>query len=151
MTRADIARAILDAQSFMTLATADETGAPWATPVWFATEDYRELYWVSSPTSKHSTNLAVRPELSIVAFDSTATPNIVQAVYIEARAAQVAEADLERGLGVFSRASVRAGIGEWTPDRVTGSARLRLYRAVATTHHILDPDAATDTRIPVSL
>ncbi|HYQ67713.1 pyridoxamine 5'-phosphate oxidase family protein [Actinophytocola sp.] len=151
MTGAGIARAIIDAQSFMTLATADEAGVPWASPVWFATEDYRDLYWVSSPTSRHSRNLAVRPELSIVVFDSAATPNVVQAVYVEARAALVADADLEGGLGVFSRASVRAAIGEWTRGRVTGAAHLRLYRATATAHHILDPDAATDTRMAVSL
>ncbi|MFL6120526.1 pyridoxamine 5'-phosphate oxidase family protein, partial [Actinophytocola sp.] len=43
MTGADIARTILDANSFMTLATADGAGTPWATPVWFATDDHREL------------------------------------------------------------------------------------------------------------
>jgi hypothetical protein len=149
MTGADIARAVLDANSYMTLATADEAGVPWASPVWFATEDYRELYWVSSPSARHSRNLAVRPELSIVVFDSTAEPNTGQAVYMAATATQVPDPDLERGLAVFSRGSVRGGIGEWGPERVTGTARLRLYRATATEHHILDPDATTDTRIPV--
>ena len=30
------ARRIIDANSYMTLATADADGRPWATPVWFA-------------------------------------------------------------------------------------------------------------------
>lgn len=149
MTGADIARAVLDANSYMTLATADASGLPWACPVWFATEDYRELYWVSAPSARHSQNLAVRPTLSIVVFDSTAQPLAGQAVYLTATAAQVPEPDLERGLGVFSRASVRAGLAAWGLDRVTGDARLRLYRAVATEHYILDPDASIDVRIPV--
>jgi nitroimidazol reductase NimA-like FMN-containing flavoprotein (pyridoxamine 5'-phosphate oxidase superfamily) len=150
MTVDDIARAVLDTNSYMTLATADETGTPWASPVWFATEDYRELYWVSSPSARHSRNLAVRPELSIVVFDSTVAPNTGQAVYVVATATLVPESDLDHGLGVFSRRSVRSGIGEWGPGRVTGDARLRLYRATATEHHILDPDATIDVRIPVS-
>ena len=149
MTGADIARAVLDANSYMTLATADESGTPWACPVWFATEDYRELYWVSSPSARHSRNLAVRPELSIVVFDSTALPNTGQAVYLVGTAGQVPEADLERGLAVFSAVSVRGGLGEWGLDRVTGDAHLRLYRATATEHYILDPDAPTDTRLEV--
>lgn len=149
MTGADIARTVLDANSFMTLATADESGVPWACPVWFATEDYRELYWVSSPSARHSTNLAARPTVSIVVFDSTVRPLTGQAVYVMATATEVPEADLERGLAVFSRASVRDGLAEWGLDRVTGEARLRLYRATATEHYILDPDASVETRIPV--
>jgi len=149
MTGAEIARAVLDANSFMTLATADESGTPWACPVWFATADYHELYWVSPPSARHSRNLAVRPELSIVVFDSTVQPNAGQAVYLMATAGEVPEAELERGLAVFSEASVRAGIGAWGLDRVTGDARLRLYRATVTEHYILDPDAAVETRIEV--
>ena len=44
MINDDIARAILDAGIYVVLATADADGVPWASPVWFATEDYRELY-----------------------------------------------------------------------------------------------------------
>jgi hypothetical protein len=42
-------RAIVDANSFMTLATADADGLPWASPVWFAPAEYREFFWVSDP------------------------------------------------------------------------------------------------------
>lgn len=151
MTGADIARAVLDANSFMTLATADEAGVPWATPVWFATADYRELYWVSSPTARHSRNLAARATLSIVVFDSTVQPLTGQAVWLAGTATQVPPEDLERGLAVFSQASVRDGLAEWGQERVTGDAPLRLYRATATEHYILDPDAPSDVRIAVAL
>jgi hypothetical protein len=33
-----IARDIVDASAYMTLATADEAGQPWASPVWYAVE-----------------------------------------------------------------------------------------------------------------
>ena len=150
MTGDAIARAVLDANSFMTLATADESGVPWASPVWFATEDYRELYWVSSPSARHSMNLAVRPALSIVVFDSTVRPLSGQAVYMVATAKQLPASELDPGLGVFSGVSVRSGLKEFRADMVTGDARLRLYRATVTEHYILDPDTPVEVRIAVS-
>jgi len=36
------AREKVDSNRYMTLATADESGVPWASQVWYATEDYRE-------------------------------------------------------------------------------------------------------------
>ena len=43
----EAARAIVDANSYMTLATADADGAPWASPVWFAHEQYETFLWMS--------------------------------------------------------------------------------------------------------
>jgi nitroimidazol reductase NimA-like FMN-containing flavoprotein (pyridoxamine 5'-phosphate oxidase superfamily) len=74
MTNDDIARTILDADVDVVLATADGDGVPWASPVWFAKEDYRELYWVSYPGARHSRNIAVRPQIAMVVFDSTVPP-----------------------------------------------------------------------------
>lgn len=138
MTPADIARTILDGNSFMVLATADADGVPWSCPVWFATEDYRTLYWVSKPDARHSQNLAVRPELAVTVFDSTQRPGDVQAVYMTATAAPAA--DVETGIAVFSRGAVRDGLAEWGAERVTGDAGLRLYEATVTEHYILDED-----------
>ena len=42
-----VVRAIVDANQYMTLATADPAGVPWASPVWYAVADYREFFWVS--------------------------------------------------------------------------------------------------------
>jgi nitroimidazol reductase NimA-like FMN-containing flavoprotein (pyridoxamine 5'-phosphate oxidase superfamily) len=150
MTGDDIARAVLDANSYMTLATAAESGVPWASPVWFATEDYHQLYWLSAPSTRHSRNLAVRPELSIVVFDSAVPPYSGQAVYMTATANQVPEDDLEPRLSVFSRVATSHGLKEYGIENVTGDAHLRLYCATVTEHYILDPDAPTDIRIAVS-
>jgi nitroimidazol reductase NimA-like FMN-containing flavoprotein (pyridoxamine 5'-phosphate oxidase superfamily) len=56
-----MARSIIDSNRYMTLATADESGLPWASPVWYASAEYREFFWVSSPDVRHSRNLATRP------------------------------------------------------------------------------------------
>src|SRR3712207_273838 len=95
---AAIARAIIDGNRYMVLGTADADGIPWASPVWFATEDRREFLWVSAPAARHSRNLAVRPELGIVIFDSTVAPNAGQAVYMSATATELRGDDIDAGV-----------------------------------------------------
>ena len=133
------ARAIIDDGRYMTLATADAPGLPWASPVWYAPRGYSELFWISYPDACHSRNLAERPQLSIVIFDSTVTPGHGQAVYMEAEAAQAAD-----GVEVFSARSVAQGLGEWKDL----SGPLRLYRAVVSRHWMLGE--GRDERVPVS-
>ena len=104
-----IARTIIDSNQYMTLGTADEAGQPWVSPVWYAAVEYREFFWVSSPEAMHSRNLATRPQVSIVIFDSQAPIGTGQAVYLTAFAEELEGGDLDRGMAIFSRASVARG------------------------------------------
>jgi nitroimidazol reductase NimA-like FMN-containing flavoprotein (pyridoxamine 5'-phosphate oxidase superfamily) len=139
------ARNIVDANRYMTLATADEAGLPWASPVWYAHSGYREFFWVSRPEARHSRNLSARPELAIVIFDSHA-PGAGRAVYLEARAEQLEDDELARGIEVFSSRSEAQGLPRWGPEDVREPARHRLYRATAGDQFLLD---AGDRRIAV--
>jgi hypothetical protein len=65
-----IARRVIDSNQFMTIGTADEEGVPWVSPVWYAPAEYREFFWVSDPEARHSRNIAARPQVAIVIFDS---------------------------------------------------------------------------------
>jgi nitroimidazol reductase NimA-like FMN-containing flavoprotein (pyridoxamine 5'-phosphate oxidase superfamily) len=145
---AEGARSIIDAARFMTLATADADGTPWACPVWFATAGYSELVWVSSPDARHSRNLAARSELGIVIFDSTVTPGEGQAVYMAARAEQLEGDALAAGLAAFNERSVAQLDRAWGPEDVREPARHRLYRAVVSEHWMLREER--DERVPVS-
>lgn len=145
---ATIARSIIDANSYMTLGTADERGVPWVTPVWFAPEGYREFFWVSKPGARHSRNLSVRSQLGIVIFDSQTPINTGTGVYMAAEAQEVEdEAEIEHGMDVFSRQSQQQGARKWTSDHVTGAVTLRLYRATATEQFL----GVNDERISVDL
>src|SRR4051812_21497668 len=84
-----VAGAIIDANQYLTLATADGDGHHWAAPVWYAHDDYRDFLWVSRPEARHSRNIAARPELAIVIFDSTVPAGTGQAVYAEALAEEL--------------------------------------------------------------
>jgi nitroimidazol reductase NimA-like FMN-containing flavoprotein (pyridoxamine 5'-phosphate oxidase superfamily) len=145
---AESARAIVDAGRYMTLATADADGTPWASPVWYAPSGYAELLWVSDPDARHSRNLAARPEVSIVIFDSHVTPGEGQAVYMAGRAGLAG--DVEAGLRAFSARSVEQGLGEWTRERL--GDRLRLYRAAVAEHWMLGDERDERVRVdPLTL
>src|SRR3954466_10173557 len=105
MTNGDTAataRRLLDTNRYMTLATADAGGRPWVSPVWFAPAGADELLWVSSPERRHSRNIATRPEIAIVIFDSTVRVGEAEALYLEASAELVPEAELEPAIARFS-------------------------------------------------
>jgi hypothetical protein len=147
--REAMARAIVDGNCYMTLGTADADGLPWASPVWYAPASYREFFWVSKPGARHSQNIGVRPDIAIVIFDSTVPIGTGKAVYMSARAEEVTAAgEVERGMAVFSARSVAQGGLEWTAGDVGASARLRLFRALASEQFVLSPQ---DERLPFSL
>jgi pyridoxine/pyridoxamine 5'-phosphate oxidase len=144
--RSAYARRIIDSHAYMTLATADADGRPWASPVWFAHDGHSRFIWVSKPEARHSRNLAVRPDAGIVFFDSTPRQGTPEAVYVEARAEQVAKDDEERLIEVFSRRSESMGEPAWTVEDVRPPALLRLYRAIAAEVFVL---GEKDERIAV--
>jgi hypothetical protein len=145
----DVARTIIDGNRYMVLGTADDGGRLWVSPVYYATSEYSELYWVSSPEAQHSRNLAARPELSIVVFDSQAPVGEGQGVYMSAVAELPRGVDLELGIGIFSRVSVSHGARPWTLEDVQEPASLRLYRARVSEHWVLDPERRPDQRTRV--
>jgi hypothetical protein len=142
------ARAMIDANAYLTLATADSAGTPWASPVWFAHDAYVRFLWVSRPDARHSRNVAVRPEVGIVVFDSTVPVGAGQAVYVEAAAEAVDDADLDGLIAVYSQRSEAQGGPPWTAADVVGDAEHRLYVARASAHYVL---ASGDRRRKVVL
>ena len=148
---AQTVRDIIEASRYLVLATADAAGRPWSSPLYFAHIGWAEFFWVSSPEVTHSRNIAVRPEVSLVVFDSQAAIGAGQGVYMSAVAELVQDGDTARGMGAFSRRSVAHGGREWTSQDVRPGAGLRLYRATAESHWILAGGGRPDHRIPVRL
>jgi pyridoxine/pyridoxamine 5'-phosphate oxidase len=143
-----IARRIIDQNLYMTIGTADGSGTPWVSPVYYAPAEYSEFFWVSRPEARHSRNIEVRPQVSIVIFDSRTPIKTGQAVYMAGLAHQVPDEDLERSIDVFSRRSVAHGAAVWTTNDVAAHARLRLYGARVSEQFALGPH---DDRVPIRL
>jgi nitroimidazol reductase NimA-like FMN-containing flavoprotein (pyridoxamine 5'-phosphate oxidase superfamily) len=149
------ARAIIDENRYLTLGTADQDGTPWANPVYFTPDGYSDFYWVSSPEARHSRNIAARPEVGIVLFDSTVRIGTAEAVYLSAVAAQVPDDELERCSRLYSARFPE--LRDFPPEHLRPPALFRLYRARATEHSVLvrgsDPELGTgvDSRVTVTL
>lgn len=133
-----IARAIIDANLYMTLGTVDLDGRPWVAPVFYAAAGYTQFYWISSPEVTHSRNLAQRPHVSIVVFDSRVPASTGQAVYMSAEAEELAGADLDHGVEVYPGPPERGG-RVMAPEDLRPPAAYRMYRATVSQHWILCP------------
>ena len=140
---AQIARSIVDGNRFMALGTADEGGVPWVSPVWYAPVSYRELLWVSKPGARHSRNLATRPEIAIVIYDSHRV-GWFNGLYMAALAEQLE--DVDEAIEVYTRRSEEQGFRRWTREDVIPPGRFRLYRARVSEQFVLDDH---DERLPV--
>lgn len=150
MTDADLVdrvRRVVEDNRYLVLGTADEAGRPWAAPVFYAADACRAFHWISSPDVRHSRNLAARPEVGIVIFDSTAPVGTGDqgAVYMEAVAAEVAADDLDDA--VARSAGFAARFADLTAADLRSPAPYRLYTAVVTSHSTICP---RDAGVPCS-
>jgi hypothetical protein len=125
------ARDVIDGNRYMVLGTLDSSGRPRVSPVYFTHDSYTDFYWVSSPASHHSANVARQPAISIVIFDSSAPIGHGQAVYVEADARLVADAELPERCAAAFAGDLRGGMA-FQPEELSGGASMRLYVATAT-------------------
>jgi hypothetical protein len=148
----EMARRVIESNRYMVLGTADADGVPWVTPVWYAQADYRRFIWVSSPDRRHSRNVAARPDVSIVIFDSRVAVGDARAVYMSASAEELSGAGLERDVAFFDAASRAQGLTRrWTLADMVAPAPYRLYAATASRHWVLDPGSSPDDRAEVDV
>jgi hypothetical protein len=143
-----IARAIAAENAYLTLATADADGVPWASPVWFAVRELSFFVWASKPGARHSRNIAQNPRVSLVIFDSSKAPGEGSALYLSAEAGLVEEDAFEDALAVYNAKSIERGLDVWGRRELCAPARHRLYRAVALEAFVLDDH---DERVRVRL
>jgi nitroimidazol reductase NimA-like FMN-containing flavoprotein (pyridoxamine 5'-phosphate oxidase superfamily) len=150
----DLARRTLAGNRFLVLGTVDPSGRPRVSPVWFSMVDHRDVYWLSSPESQHSQNIAERPDVSLVVFDSSADPHTGQAVYLDATAGRVPDDELAQASESAFR-DVDEALS-FTPETLRNEPFV-LYRArvQAAEVHVRGRDfgdgTGADRRVPVEL
>jgi len=148
----EMARQVIDGNHYMVLGTLDPDGQPRLSPVYYTPARFTDLYWVSSPDTRHSHNVAERPAVRIVIFDSTAAVGDGRAVYLDATAHRVPDDELEARCGEAFR--TKAGARPFAPDELRGEAPFRLYVATVTSCEVHVPGRhpvhgrGVDTRQP---
>jgi pyridoxine/pyridoxamine 5'-phosphate oxidase len=141
------ARAVIDANLYLTLGTVDADGHPWTSPVYFAPAGDRQFYWASETDALHSRHVADHPRVSMVVFDSTVAPYHGRAVYAVGEARELSGDDLDRALGSYPRSDGR-GATSVTREDVTAPAPYRLYAVTVSDMWVLCP---REPRQPCSL
>lgn len=145
---------LLAQHRYLVLGTADGEGRPWATPVFFAADGEHRILWVSAPESRHSRNIATRPDVAITVFDTGAPIGGAEALYLEATAGPVAD---DARTGALALLNTRLPDGRRLgPDDVGPEGPMRLYQATITRHFVLIRggdarfDNVTDGRLEVN-
>ncbi|GAA4212526.1 pyridoxamine 5'-phosphate oxidase family protein [Actinocatenispora rupis] len=145
---------LLAANRYLVLGTADADGHPWATPVYYAADGTDRVVWVSAPDSRHSRNIAARPEVAITVFDSHAPVGGAEALYLEATAGHVPADACAAALAVLNGdlpERQRLEPADLHPD-----GPLVVYQATVTKHYVLVRggdarfDNVTDARLAVT-
>lgn len=150
------ARHVMDTNRYLTLGTTEPDHQPRLSPVYFTHVDYRDFYWLSSPAARHSLNVAARPAIAIVIFDSSAPIGQGQAVYLSAHASPIPDDELPQRCAELVARVEPAAQRYFTPEALSGDTPLRLYRARATSYELhipgRDPLYGTgiDSRHPVT-
>jgi len=87
----DFIRALLREQSTLALATTDELGEPWVTPLFYIVDDDLTLFWLSSKTSLHSINIKRLPRASISVYRQAESWKDIQGVQMRGSITIVAD------------------------------------------------------------
>lgn len=87
----------------MTLATAGSDGAPQAAALFYAADEELNLFFVSSPNSRHSQNLALQPRVAATIYADNQAWQTIQGLQIEGVARQVeGAAELAHAVKIYA-------------------------------------------------
>lgn len=124
------ARYVVEQGIHMVIATADESGKPWVSPVFYCFDDQYNLYWVSSKNADHSAYIRGRPEVAIVIFGPVPPDNRFDGVYFDARARELeSPEEIAEAITVLASRPQPDKFTTRSIDQVTGDAEWRIYRA----------------------
>ena len=122
------AKQIINQIIYITIATVDKDAQPWNTPVYSAFDERYTFYWISSPESQHSQNIATNHRAFLSIYDSTVAEGTAEGVYIQAEASELADAsEIEHALKLLASRKNK------TPKAVElflNNAPRRVYKAV---------------------
>lgn len=108
------AQAVFDENFIGAVATVNQDGSPWVSPVhMFAEDGY--VYWFSKPDKQHSENIAREARIHLTLF-STDTSRGLRGVYIAGRAELFAEAGSDEQRSTYQRMVERIGADKMPPN-----------------------------------
>lgn len=155
MTPNEKAKSIIDTNLYLSLATSlnNET---WISPLWYATDENYNFYFVSEYESKHAKFIKENPNVAVSIFNSTEVPEDVNGLQIEATAGEVKIMEIPGALvNIFKKSGAdlfKLRFKDWNnPASYSNLSKFRIYKIVPKKFFILDTTVVeTDKRIEVS-
>ncbi len=141
----EIAREIIRENIYLTLATSDG-GRPWASPLFYCTDDDYNFYFISLPDSFHSRHIGENPSVAFAIFDSRQAEGTGNGVQGSGSVERVPDGELEEALQWYKTDYI-----ELTPQNLTAPAPYRMYKLMSERFYVLDPEARVDKRVEVFL
>ena len=126
------AQKIISGIFYMTIASADEDGSPWVSPVYFNYDEACNLYWISFKDAIHSLNVTVNKKASISIYDSTAPNWKGDGVYLQCDVEVLETAnDIAHGIkSYYGGRHVPHGLDRKEISDYQADKPWRIYRAV---------------------
>lgn len=149
----ELARQIINGVSHIVIASVNDDGSPWNTPVYAAFDDQYNFYWTSHETSQHSANVRRTGQAFICVFDSTGSLGNKTGVYLECEAKELHQrSEIEHAR---TQTQARKGLATGDIEPFLHGPR-RVYRALPSRVWINDAEKQggefiKDFRIEVSL
>ncbi|WP_444947142.1 hypothetical protein [Micromonospora ureilytica] len=135
---------------YLTLSTCSD-GMAWAAPINYVLGPGDFLHFYSTPTARHSQDIAVTPRVAGAIFDSTATGDDVDGMQFVGTCAEVAGPELaEVSEHYFTANFPDPEVREWwyrPPSEFEGDGTWRFYRLVLTHIYLIDIETFEETKV----
>ena len=123
------AKEVIEKINYITLATVDEKGNPWNSPVFAAYDKDYNFYWGTHRDSQKSNNIRINKNIFLVIYDSTVPDGQGKGVYIKATAKELNDPkEIEFAHKLLTK---RHTSPYWKLEQVQGNAPIRLYKATS--------------------
>jgi hypothetical protein len=137
LTPAAQALEYLAAHRVMTLATHGDEG-PWAAAVFYANVGF-DLYFISSPNSRHSRDAAAMPSAAATVQEDYADWRAIKGVQLEGLVEELAGEDAARARALYAQKFPIVQVTESTPAPIAAALeRVRWYRFASRRAHFID-------------
>lgn len=130
---------------YLTLATSNDI--PWATPLYYCTDDEYNFYFISQLDSRHTKHIENNPTVAFAIFDSRQKEGSGTGIQASGKVHRLDTLDaIQTALKFYGTSLLNC-----TSDNFVGNKPYRLFKLVPEKIYIQDPDSETDKRIEVSL
>lgn len=152
-----LAKEIITNNQYVTISSVDEKGSPWISPVVYTYDKNWNLYFVSMPTSKHSSNIKENKNVALAIFDSHQLWGAGVGLQIEAEAEVLKLKDTPKVAKLYAtRKYPYGGINtkiamDFVKSMVFENKSYRIYKITPKIVWMNDPNSKVDVRTKIDL